>query len=118
MTKSVSQLTKEQADLEKPVKGYQFKELTEALEEVQKGMKGMNRKLDSLIDGQKGIVTHAELSGILETLSEDIKKDVDLEYGATKSTVKTWSARLWAVTLVAIAALIGNLIALLKAFKV
>lgn len=80
-------LTEEQKMLEKPVKGYQLRELTNAVLEWKETT---NKKLDEIADSVKTVATMSDLQSLKTELETEFEKKLDerdkaihLKYGPT-----------------------------------
>lgn len=93
----MADLTEEQKMLEKPVKGYQLRELTGAVNEYKEAV---NKKLDDIATSVRGVATTAELATMRAELEKDFQermlaseKSIHQEYGPMKKNL-TWFVRL------------------------
>lgn len=99
--------TEEQKMLEKPVKGYQLRELTNAVNDL-KG--DVNKKLTDIAASVTGVVTSTHLEERLKDLRKEVGlsmcdeiEKIHLEYAPTKKA-------LWWLVAVAVSALVGQVI--------
>lgn len=102
----MADLTEEQKMLEKPVKGYQLRELTNA---VLDWKESTNKKLDDIATSVRGVATTAELATMRSELEKDFQermlaseKTIHQEYGPMKKNL-TWFIRLVISAVVGIA---------------